>query len=228
LPSRKQFRTSNITNQRVMFALLVAALQEKNLLLVMDIIKNIPAVTPFKVLKLRLLEAHVLSDQEKMDALFQLGPLGDHKHSQLLASMLSVCPSGMEVQQVFQYLFLQRLPQMLRILLGEQECSNIRALAALADRLWVSHKPQPHVVMAVQEPVGSGKQQVAAVQPKKKQLKKKTGGGGGSSGSGASSGNTGFLSHAEQALVGSGPCFKHFCYLAAARGCTKPSNWSGN
>ncbi len=79
--------------------------------------------------------------------------------------------------------------------------------------------------MAVQEPVGGdcGKQQVAAVQPKKKQFKKKTGGG-----SGASSGNGGVLSHAEQARVGSGLCFKHFCYEARATGCTKPCNWSGN
>jgi hypothetical protein len=91
-----KFRTSNITSQRVMFDLLVAALPEENLSQVIDIIKNIPAINPFEVLKLRLLEAHVLSDQEKMDALFQLGPLGDRKASQLLASMLSVCPSGRE------------------------------------------------------------------------------------------------------------------------------------
>jgi hypothetical protein len=103
-----KFRTSNITSQRVMFDLLVAALPEKNLSQVMDIIKNIPAINPFEVLKLRLLEAHVLSDQEKMDALFQLG---DCKPSQLLASMLSVCPYGMGLQPVFQYLFLQRLPR---------------------------------------------------------------------------------------------------------------------
>ena len=77
----------------------------------------------------------MLSDKEKMDALFQLGPLGDRKPSQLLASMLSVCPSGMELQPVFQYLFLQWLPQTLRALLGEQECGDIRALAALVDRL---------------------------------------------------------------------------------------------
>jgi hypothetical protein len=77
----------------------------------------------------------------------------------------------MELQPVFQYLFLQRLPQTLRTLLGEQECGDIRALAALADRLWASHKPQPHEVMAVQEPGGGGSSepQVAAVQPKKKQ-----------------------------------------------------------
>ncbi len=98
----------------------------------------------------------MLSDQEKMDALFQQGPLGDRRPSHLLASMLSVCPSGMEVQLVFQYFFLQRLPQTLRTLLGEQECSDIRAQAELVDRLWASHKPQPHEVMAVQEPVGGG------------------------------------------------------------------------
>ncbi len=187
-----KFRTSNITSQRVMFELLVATLPEKNLSQVMDIIKNIPAVNLFEVLELRLLEAHVLSDQEKMDALFQLGPLGNCKPSQLLASMLSVCPSRMELQPVFKYLFLQRLPQTLRTLLGEQECGDIRALAALADRLWASHKSQPHEVMAVQEPVGGGSKepQVAAVQPKKKQFKKKT------CGSGGSGGNTGVLSHA--------------------------------
>jgi hypothetical protein len=33
---------------------------------------SISAVNPFEVLKLRLLEAHVLSEQQKMDALFQL------------------------------------------------------------------------------------------------------------------------------------------------------------
>ncbi len=216
-----KFRTSNITSQRVMFDLLIAGLPEKHLSQVMDIIKAIPATNPYEVLKLRLLEAHVLSVQEKIYALFQLGPLDDSKPSQLLASMLSVCPSGLELQPVFQYLLLQRLPQTLRTLLGEQECGDIRALAALADRLWASHKPQLHEVMAVQEPVGgdSSEPQVAAVQPKKKQFKKKTG----SSGrGGGSSGNRSVLSHAEQARVGSGLCFNHFVWGAKAKNCVKP------
>jgi hypothetical protein len=100
------------------FDLLVVALPETTLAQVMNIIHNILAVNPFEVLKLRLLEAHLLSDQEKMDTLFQLGP-------QLLASMLSVCPSGMQIQPVFQLLFLQRLPQTLHTLLGEQYCGVI-------------------------------------------------------------------------------------------------------
>ncbi len=59
-----KFRTSNITSQRVMFDLLVAALPEKHLSQVMDIIKAIPAINPYEVLKLRLLEAHFLSNWE--------------------------------------------------------------------------------------------------------------------------------------------------------------------
>jgi hypothetical protein len=49
----------------------------------------------------------------------------------------------MELQPVFQYLFLQRLPQTLRTLLGEQECGDIRALAALADRVGRPTNPSP-------------------------------------------------------------------------------------
>ncbi len=60
-----KFRTSNITSQRVMFDLLVAALPEKHLSQVMDIIKAIPAINPYEVLKLRLLEVHMLYDQER-------------------------------------------------------------------------------------------------------------------------------------------------------------------
>jgi hypothetical protein len=85
-----------------MFNLLVATLPETSLAQVMDIINNIPAVNPFKVLKLRLLEAHMLSDQERMNALFQLGPLGDCQPSQLLVDAVGVpfghgTPAGLPV-----------------------------------------------------------------------------------------------------------------------------------
>jgi hypothetical protein len=126
-----------------MFDLLVAALPEKHLSQVIDI-QGHPCHQPLRGPQAQALGGPRALRQKKMDTLFQLGPLGDRKPSQLLASMLSVCPSGMELQPVFQYLFLQQLPQTLRTLLGEQECGDIRALAALADRLWASHKPQPH------------------------------------------------------------------------------------
>jgi hypothetical protein len=36
------------------------------------------------------------------------------------------------------------------------------------------------------------------------------------------------LSHAEQARIGSGLCFNHFCYVAKAKRCEAPCTWSGN
>jgi hypothetical protein len=193
-----------------MFVLPVAALPEKNLSQVMDIIKNIPAINPFEVLKLRLLEAHVLSDQEKMDALFQLGPLGDRKPSQLLASMLSVCPSGMELQRVFQYLFLQRLSPdsedaSRRTGVQRHPCPGGDGGQALG----VPHTPAPQGDGGTEASRRWRWRAADSHSPaKKKHPKKKTGG------SPGPSGNGGVLSYAEQARVGSGLCFKHFCYRA--------------
>ncbi len=48
----------------------------------------------------------MLSDQEKLDVLFKMEPLGGRKLSQLLASMLAYCLSAMEQISMFQYMFL--------------------------------------------------------------------------------------------------------------------------
>ncbi len=55
--------------------------------------------------------------------------------------------------------------------------------------------------------------------------KKKKGRGGGG-GSGQQVSHT--LTHADQARIGSGPCFNHFCYGAKAKKCEAPCTWSGN
>ncbi len=49
---------------------------------------------------------------------------------------------------MFQFLFLQQLPVTLRTLLGEQEPGDTRSLAAWADRLWATHRPQSHDLVA--------------------------------------------------------------------------------
>ncbi len=67
-----------------MFDLLLPAISDTTLAQVMDIINNILANNPFEVLNLRLLEAHELSDQEKMDACSSWDPWE-------IASLLSFC-----------------------------------------------------------------------------------------------------------------------------------------
>jgi hypothetical protein len=95
-----------------------------------------------------LLRHHNLSDHEKLDVLYKSDPLGGQKPSQMLASMLVYCPFGMEQAITFQYMFLQRLPATLRTLLREQEPGDIGSLVARVDKLWATHKPQSHDLVA--------------------------------------------------------------------------------
>jgi len=95
-----------------------------------------------------LLRPHNLSDHEKLEMLYKSDPLGGRKPSQMLASTLVYRPFGMEQTIMFQYMLLQRLPVTLRTLLREQEPGNIRSLVARVDKLWATHKPQSHDLVA--------------------------------------------------------------------------------
>ncbi len=84
-----------------------------------------------------------------------------------------------------------------------------QALGARADLFAAHNSKQAHDVVAA---VGGGWRG-----------KKKRGRGGGG---GQQVSHT--LSHAEQARIGSGLCFSHFCYGYKAKQCEAPCTWSGN
>jgi hypothetical protein len=119
--AENKFCEKAVNSQRRHFDLLLAAIPEKILDNIMDVVDNIPEDFRYHTLKSRLLATHTLSDQEKLDVLFKSKPLGGRKPSQMFANMLASCPSGMEQTIVFQYMFLQRLPVTLWTLLREQE-----------------------------------------------------------------------------------------------------------
>jgi hypothetical protein len=62
-------------------------------------------------------------------------PLGGRTPTELLAEMLELCPRGQESNIFFLFLFLQRLPRELRVLLDEDDNLTPRQLAAKADKL---------------------------------------------------------------------------------------------
>jgi hypothetical protein len=70
--------------------------------------------------------------------------LGDRKPSVMLAEMLEFCPAGESSTAVFAYLFLQRLPREIRVLLSEDDPADMRAIVDKADRLIAMHVPQGH------------------------------------------------------------------------------------
>jgi hypothetical protein len=100
-------------------------------------------------LKASLLATHTLSNHEKLDVLYKSEPLDGRKLFQMLASMLAYCPSHRTDYQIkSNTCSLQHLPVTLQTLLGEQEPYDISFLAARVDKLWATHKPQSHNLVA--------------------------------------------------------------------------------
>ena len=229
--AESKFRLKHVETEQEQSDHLLAALPEEVLAQVMDVIEDLPEDTPYTTLKERLLETHTLSNFEKLELLFKAGQLGARKPSQLLNSMLEYCPQGEERGVFFHFMFLQRLPQSLRTLLGEVEHGDPRALAARADRLWACHGKQQQQEVAAVDTEEDG-ESVAAIrgqgssgkwqnQKKKKAGQQKKG----QQGQQAAKGQT---RPTDLARESSGLCFSHWNFGEKAWKCEQPCSWQGN
>jgi hypothetical protein len=137
--AESRFRLHGITREQTRYDYLVSALTKEAVSLVLDVVEHPLERFPYTVLKQSLLDSQQLTDYQKIAALNKMEPLGGQKPSELLASMLELCPQGHESSNFFTHLFLARLPAELRITLGEDDHQNIRAMAKKADSLWSLH-----------------------------------------------------------------------------------------
>jgi hypothetical protein len=240
------FRLRNIADEESRFFNCLHALPETTVSLIADLVEADPLLAnPYTELRRRLLAAHQLTDIQRVEQLFNLPPLGTQKPSELLAEMLRLCPRGQENNAFFNYLFLNKLPRELRILLSEADMADKQALGARADLFAAHNSKQAQdgvaAVAAVSSPEQEGEETtVAAIRPGAGSGQRGGGGGkrggvwrgkkkqgrGGGGGGGQQASHT--LSHADQARIGSGLCFNHFCYGAKAKKCEAPCTWSGN
>jgi hypothetical protein len=107
-----------------------------------------PPPNAYQQLKTRLLAAHTLTEFQRMDKLLSTQPLGGQKPSDLLHELVQFCPEGESQSKIFRYLFLQRLPAELRIILSEDSDSTLPVLVARADQLWAHSARRPHAAAA--------------------------------------------------------------------------------
>jgi hypothetical protein len=78
--------------------------------------------------------------------------------------MAELCPTSHEDSPFFLFLFMQRLPKELRIVLGEMDDhEDVRAMAVEADKLWSLHNNQQHGVVASMGPGSSSSQPPATI-----------------------------------------------------------------
>jgi hypothetical protein len=100
-------------------------------------------------LKARLLQAHSMTNYQKMEKLSQFPLLGAQKPFELMATMLKLCPQGQKDLAFFTFFYLCRLSRKLQVLLNEEDFSNRRAwqwrptgceprTSSIAARSWLS------------------------------------------------------------------------------------------
>ena len=162
-----QFILRNITQDNLRFYYVLGALPESAVRGLGDLMRGPPPPDAYQQLKTRLLAAHTLTEFQRMDKLLSAQPLGGQKPSDLLHELVQFCPEGESQSKIFRYLFLQRLPAELRIILSEDVDSTLPVLAARADQLWAHSARRPHdaaaAVNAVAEDSSQEDTTVAAV-----------------------------------------------------------------
>ncbi len=148
--------------------------------------------------------------------------LGACKPSELLLRCWSCIPRGKEAKEFF--LFLQRLPRELRIMLGDDPDHNARALAAKANKLWANHSHHQPGSVAATVPASSDDEDqpaVAAIHNIGAIAK-------GSAGKQKSAGSETNPLPAVLARNLSRLCIFHWQFGKKAYNCASPCSWQGN
>lgn len=103
------------------------------------------------MLKLKIISRTTESEQRRVQRLLTEEELGDRKPSQLLRSMEQLLVGDKRLENgILRHLFLQRLPQNVRLNLASTgESPALYELAALADRILEAHVPAVNAVAHV-------------------------------------------------------------------------------
>ena len=234
-----QFQLRHVISQSEKFCHVTAALDKLSLKKVVHLVVSPDPVLPYFKLKEALLASHQLTDFQRVELLLAVEPLGGRKPSELLADMWELCPAEQHNNIFFAALFLQRLPREIRVMLTHEDHSDLRRLAAHADRLVAFGGHQDTVAAAVdlqQEDV------VAAIQFKGKQLSKNQGknkqkskppplpprNNSNNNGSGGGQRTHAELAPSAAAREATGLCFYHWSFGEKAHSCQAPCSWQGN
>ena len=134
LQAEAQFNVQKITKDCTKYFHVVAALDQETSSRVIDILSNPPETGKYESLKETLLGIFNLSNRDRAAKLLHPHGLGDRKPSELMDEMLSLL-GGHEFCILAQQLFLEQMPQDIRICLATDDFSNPRQLANKADTL---------------------------------------------------------------------------------------------
>ena len=130
-----QFNLRKIDTDETKYYYVVAALDQSTAARLIDLISNPPDKEKYSTLKTRLTNTFGLSKRERASRLLHFRPLGDNRPSSLMDEMLALLGEHKPCL-LFEQLFLERLPEDIRVQLVGENLTDLRALARRADALW--------------------------------------------------------------------------------------------
>ena len=108
-----------INSQKSRFDYVVASLSQEIATEIRDLVLKPPEANPYDVLKEQLIKRTAISEQHRLQQLFQADELGDRKPTQLLRKLQQLIGDYGGIDAAFlKELFLQRLPPNVRMVLA--------------------------------------------------------------------------------------------------------------
>lgn len=131
------FRKNKITSSLTKFDHVISALPQSSAAVVRDILRAPPEDQPYEYLKSELIRRTTESEHRRLQQLLTAEELGDRKPTELLRRMeqlLGDKAPNMETT-ILRELFLQRLPQPVRMILSTSTTDSTATLARMADQI---------------------------------------------------------------------------------------------
>lgn len=151
-----QFLIRNITSDQTKYAYIVAALDQDTAGRLLDLLSAPPRDNKYETIKARLNKTFGLTRRVRANRLLHMGDLGDRMPSALMDEMMSLL-DGHHPCMLFEQLFLNRMPDPIRLQLADADFTDPRRVAEHADQLWESmslnSSPALHKVVVPRRPV---------------------------------------------------------------------------
>ncbi len=144
-----QFYLRKITDDTTKYFYVVSALDQDTAARIIDTLSTPPVQHKYETLKQRLISTFGLSRRDRASKLLHLHPLGDRRPSEIMDEMLSLL-DGHSPCLIAEQIFLEQLPEDIRLQLADADFQHPRALAQKADVLWLAKQQMAsHVVSKV-------------------------------------------------------------------------------
>ena len=141
-----QFQIRKITDDATKYFYVVAALDQSTASRLIDTLDSPPDQDKYQYLKNRLVETFGRSQRQRAAALLHIRGLGDRKPSELMDEMRALLGNHRPCF-LFEQLFLEQLPEDIRLQLVSADFTDLHAVGRRADELFLA-KSQMEAVAA--------------------------------------------------------------------------------